>query len=65
MFDFETGKPKSLLENLLFIPEVLPPGLTVGEAQKKCLEPMAVIDLCGVRTLNEKGRWKGKVIPCR
>ena len=56
MFDFETWKPKELPENLLFDPKVLPPGLTVEEAQEKCLEHMAGIDLYGVRTLIEKER---------
>ena len=50
---------------MLFDLKVLLPGLTLEEAQEKCLEHMAGIDLYKVRTLIEKGRWKGKAIPCR
>ena len=63
--DFETWKPKELPENLLFDPKILPPGLTVEEAREKSLEHMAGIDLHKVRTLVEKGRWRGRVTPCR
>ena len=35
MLDFETWKLEELPENLLFDPKLLPPGLTVEEAQEK------------------------------